>query len=246
MGIARNLLRFFLKRTAYELSARQQKLPVATLDNVKLAMALLLRTQPQPVFVQVGAYDGQTDDPTSEFVRLGKMKCVLIEPIARSFNKLKTVYGQVPNVHLIQAAVGLTDGEIAMYQVKAGSPSDTLCSGGFTSFDRAHLIKHKVQPQDIESVTVPCLTLKSLLARFDLHRMDVLQVDTEGFDAEVVKMALNLDTPPGCINFENIHLNLETKAALYDQLTRKGYVYSHDKFNTLALHQSLLEKLTAV
>jgi len=35
--------------------------------------------------------------------------------------------------------------------------------------------------------------LKSLLAKFALEKADILQIDTEGFDAEVVKMALALD-----------------------------------------------------
>ena len=242
MGIAKNLLRFFLKRTAYELSVRQQRLPVATLDNVKMALSLIRRTNPRPVFVQVGAYDGQTDDPTAALLEADKMTCVLVEPIERSFNQLKKVHGDKPNIHLIQAAVSHQDGEMTMYKVRAGTESDTIFSGGYASFDRAHLLKHKVKEADIETVTVPSLSLKSLLARYQLGKIDLLQIDTEGFDAEVVKMALNLEAIPGCINFENIHLTLAAKAELYDLLMRRGYSFSHDKYNSLAVHRDTLEQ----
>jgi FkbM family methyltransferase len=242
MGIAKNLLRFFLKRTGYELSVRQERLPVATLDNVKLALCLILRTHPRPVFVQVGAYDGQTDDPTATLLQSGKMTCVLVEPIERSFHQLTKMHGGKPNVHLVQAAVSHEDGEMTMYKVGAGTASDTIFSGGYASFDRAHLLKHKVKAEDIKTVTVPSISLKSLLARYELGEIDLLQIDTEGFDAEVVKMALQLETIPGCINFENIHLTLAAKAELYDLLTKKGYSFSHDKYNSLAVHEDVLKQ----
>jgi FkbM family methyltransferase len=248
MGIARNLLRHILKRTRYELAEKQQRLPTPTFDNVKLVLALYSITRTNPTFVQIGAYDGQTDDPASEYVQTGKMKCLLVEPIEASFQKLKKIYEGAPNVHLVQAAIGHSDGNAVMFRVKPGSKSDTinLHSGGWTSFNRAHLLKYRVQENEIEQVSVPCLTLKSLLVKFHLRKIDILQIDTEGFDAEIIKMALTLDDIPDCINFENIHLSLETKGELYDLLTQNGYFYSHDKYNTLALHRRLTDNLLAL
>jgi hypothetical protein len=66
-----------------------------------------------------------------------------------------------------------------------------------------------------------------------------LQVDTEGYDAEVVRMAMQLESPPAYINFENVHLpggpGLD---ALFEQLKAAGYLWIHDKWNTLAVHRS--------
>jgi FkbM family methyltransferase len=245
MGIAKNLMRHILKGTHYEMVEKQQRLPTATFDNLKLVLALFSIIRPNATFVQIGAFDGQMDDPASEYVRMGKMKCLLVEPIETSFQKLKTFYEGKPNVHLVQAAIGHSDGNIVMFKVKPGVKSDTIFSGGWTSFDKAHLLKHKVPENEIEQVSVACLSLKSLLAKFHLRKVDVLQIDTEGFDAEIVKMALMLDDVPECINFENAHLSLETKSELYDLLTRTGYLFSHDRGNTLALHRRLTDNLPA-
>jgi FkbM family methyltransferase len=245
MGMAKNLLRHFLKKTRYELTEKQQRLPTPTFDNVKLVLALSLLTRPATTFVQIGAYDGQTDDPASEYILTGKMKCLLVEPIESSFQKLERVYAGLPNVQLVQAAIGHSDGNMVMYKVRPGSQFDSIPAGGLASFDRAHLLKHGINGNDIEQVNVPCLTLKSLLAKSGLDRIDILQIDTEGFDAEVVRMALALEIPPACINFENLHMSLEVKAGLYDLLTRSGYVYSHDKFNSMALHRQLTTDLIA-
>jgi FkbM family methyltransferase len=240
------ILRHFLKSSPYEMVEKQRRLPDATFENIKLVLALYSISYRNPIFVQIGAFDGQTADPAFEFVLAGKMKCLLVEPIETSFQKLKKMYEGRPNVHLIQAAVSDTDGEATMYKVRQGSRSESIPRGGLASFDKTHLIRHAIPERDIEQVRVPCLTLKSLLAKFNLLRIDILQIDTEGFDAEVVRMALTLDHIPSCINFEYTNLNLETKTALYDSLTKRGYFFSHDKANTLALHGRLTEEMLAL
>lgn len=240
------ILRHFLKKSPYELVEKQRRLPDPTFDNIKLVLALYSITHRNPTFVQIGAYDGQTADPAVEYVLTGKMRCLLVEPVETSFQKLKTFYDGKSNVHLIQAAVSDADGEATMYKVRQGSGSESIPRGGLASFDRTHLIRHAIPERDIEQVRVPCLTLKSLLAKFNLPRIDILQIDTEGFDAEVVRMALALDPIPSCINFEYTNLNLEIKTALYDLLTKRGYFFSHDKANTLALHCRLTEEMLAL
>jgi FkbM family methyltransferase len=243
MKIARKILRHFLKKTGYELIEKQQRLPPPTFDKVKLVLALFSITQPDSTFVQIGAYDGQTVDPVNDYVLTGKMKCLMVEPIEASFQKLRSFYDGMPNVNLIQAAIGHSDGSAIMFKVKQASQSYSVPRGGLSSFDKAHLLRHKIKEQDIEQVQVPCLTLKTLLAKFQLTKVNILQIDTEGFDAEIVKMALALEQTPDCINFENSNLSLESKTEIYDLLTKSGYVHSSDTYNSLAMHQRLTEGL---
>lgn len=246
MKIARKILRHFLKKTGYELIEKQQRLPPPTFDNIKLVLALFSITQPDSTFVQIGAYDGQTVDPVNEYALTGKMKCFLVEPIEASFQKLRSFYNGAPNVNLIQAAIGHSDGSTTMFKVKQASQSYSIPRGGLSSFDKGHLLRHKIKEEDIEEVHVPCLTLKTLLARFQLSKVNILQIDTEGFDAEIVKMALALGHTPDCINFENSNLSLESKTEIYELLTKSGYVHSSDTYNSLALHRRLTEGLLAL
>jgi FkbM family methyltransferase len=248
------IFRHFLKKSPYEmvekkerLAEKQQRLPEATFETIKLVLAFYSIVKPNATFVQIGAYDGQTNDPSIEYVQAGKLKCLLVEPIETSFKKLKKVYEGAANVHLINAAISNSDGEMTMYKVRQGSPSErVLPRGDLSSFDRNHLLRYGINESDIEPVRVPALTLKSLLARAGMEKIDVLQTDTEGFDAEVVKMALALDRLPDCINFENVNLNPETRGALYELLTQKGYLFTHDNIDTLALHSRLTEELLAL
>jgi FkbM family methyltransferase len=247
MNIPTRIIRHYLKyHSGYELSEKQNWLPTPTFDNIKLVLALYKMIEPSATFVQIGAYDGKTDDPTSEFVLGGEMRCLLVEPIEESFQKLNNIYAGKSNVSLMRAAIGHSDGNAILFKIKKGSHSDSILTGGLASFNKAHLLKHHIRKEDIEPVTVPSLTLKSLLAKFCLEKVDIMQIDTEGFDAEIVKMALALPIPPDCLNFENLHLSRDVKKELYALLTKCGYVYSHYKFNTMALHRRWIDGLLAI
>src|SRR4051794_32746934 len=99
------------------------ELPEAKLDNIQLVLAYFIATKGNPTFVQVGACDGVSGDPAHSFVKRGEMISVLVEPIERSFEKLKNAYQGVQNVSLIRAAIAERDGEVSIYSAKQGSTS---------------------------------------------------------------------------------------------------------------------------
>jgi FkbM family methyltransferase len=242
MYLMGSLIHRILALTPYELRRRQGELalPDGKMDNIQLALAYYLESQTNPTFIQIGAGDGVSSDPTHDFVKRGQMKAVLVEPIEHSFRRLKDVYKGVPNVSFVQAAIAKHDGEACLYKVKEGARSiDAYWSPQLASFSSAHLLKHGVAASDIVEVKVPALTLASLIAKCGLESIDILQVDTEGFDGEIVKMALDLPRVPECINFEHVHLNAEERTEVFALLERHRYGWTHDQWNTLALHERL-------
>lgn len=245
MKLLKRVAQQFLSLTPYAVVKRTKLslLPEATFENVRLALAYYLAAKEMPVFVQIGACDGITGDSVHEFVLKGKMRAVLLEPIEESFNKLKTAFEGVANVSLIRAAVGPFDGQMKLFKVKGGQ--SRRVSSDWTpqlaSFDRSHLLRHGIQADEIDEVIVPALTLKTLLHTCGLDMITILQVDTEGFDAQIVESALELPHLPECINFENIHLRENALQRLFKDLHEHHYVWTHDKWNTLALHKTVLE-----
>lgn len=241
------ILRRCLRWTPYELRRRHEEriLPDATFETIKLALAYFLESKPLPTFVQVGACDGVSGDPAHNFIRQGRIKAVLIEPIEQSWVKLRKTYEGVPNVSTVHAAVGNQDGEVTLFRVKeTGKTVDKFWATQLASFNRAHLVAHGVPDHEIEAVQVPSLTLKTLISQHGMAKIDLLQIDTEGFDAEVVKMALDLPAPPDVINFENVHLTPDATDEVFNRLKKSGYVWTHDKWDTLAIHQGLVERWT--
>ena len=146
---------------------------------------------------------------------------------------------------LIQAAIGERDGTANLYRVKKNDRMASQVDWNllFASFYREHLERHGIKPDQIEQITVPCRSLSSLVAELGLTKIDLLQVDTEGFDAEVVRMALKLPMRPDCINFEHVHLRMADRQPIFDLLEAKGYLLSYDVWNILAVQKPMLEEV---
>ena len=228
--------------TAFEIRRRPRYIerPQATFENVRLALACYLGSGRAPTLLQIGACDGVTGDPAHDFIRSGRFRAFLVEPIDEAFKALGRTYEGVPNVTLIRAALASTDGELAMYRVREGAASVRAgWSPQYSSFDRGHLLRHHVAPGDIQMVSVPCMTLSSLLTKHGIEHVDILLSDAEGFDAEVVAMALALPNPPECISFESYHFTPAQMNDLFARLKRQNYVWVHDKWNTLAIGETL-------
>jgi FkbM family methyltransferase len=240
MSLFTRAVRRLLAFTPYTISKREAAtpLPEATIDNVALILPYFCSRPQGASFVQIGACDGVSGDSCHDFVRRGRLKAVLVEPVERSFHSLQRLYQDVPNVTLVRAAIGYHDGFATFYKAKEeNAPLDVFWARQLASFDKEHLLKHGLTDESIEEIQVPSLSLSTLASAHGLDRIDLLQIDAEGFDGEVVKMALALQNTPLCINFEHTHLNNGAREEVFAALKAHGYQWSHDTWNTLAVHQ---------
>lgn len=232
--------KYLFSQTKYEV---RRRLPTITLEPLDLILALYEAHRLPMAIMQVGACDGVTGDPIREHALRGAAQCILIEPNPFAFERLQKAYDGIPNITLLQTAIGLTDGEIPLYRIKKTPKSQT--EEDFTlqiaSFYKEHLLKHGVAAEDIEQITVPSRSLASLIRDLTLNKIDVLQIDAEGFDAAIVRMALNLSTPPDVINFEHIHLRNADRQPLFDQLATGGYLLGYDHMNCIAVQRSFMD-----
>ena len=242
MNFIKQALQTFFKITPYQIKKR---LPNITLDPVKLLMAYYLATGESKTIVQIGACDGKSCDPLYRFLRTGKIKALLIEPMPGSHAQLIKNYAGVPNVAIIQAAISRTDGTMTMYSIRPGSKRGERDEGMLlASFYKEHLIRYGVAEADILPTTVPSLSLQTLLTSQKIADIDLLQIDTEGYDAEIVRMALDLPVLPKAINFEKKQLDTTTMADVHDRLQQKGYLLVYDEMNTLAVLESVERALS--
>lgn len=234
--------RWLLAKTPFDL---RRRLPPITLEPLDLILANYeIRGQGMTI-LQVGACDGVNNDPIHHCVTRASTRAILIEPNPLAFSRLRQTYSGLPNVTLVQAAIGERDGEAYLYRVKSTGISDeeidlTL---QLASFSREHLEYHGKKAHEIERIAVPCRTLASLVDELGLEKIDLLQIDAEGFDANVVRMALSMPILPDCINFEHIHLPNADRRTLFDLLKASGYALGYDDWNILALRETLLKDL---
>jgi FkbM family methyltransferase len=220
-------------------------LPVITLEPLDLLLAAFEGCSEPITILQIGACDGITNDPICHFVKREPARAILVEPNPYAFARLQSTYEGAPNVTLIQAAVGESDGEAYLYRLKKTRKQESGIdlSLQIASFDLRHLKRIHSDPKEIERITVPCRSLASLVSEHSLSKIHLLQIDAEGFDASLVRMALNLPSRPGCIHFEHVHLRTADRRPLYSLLKGNDYLLTYSGWNILAIQSQVLAKL---
>jgi FkbM family methyltransferase len=177
-------------------------------------------------FVQIGAFDGRTGDQLHEWVVRYGWSGILAEPHPHHFAKLQRTYADSPKLILRNVAVSDVRATRTLYSIREGVAGLPEWAPQVASFDRAVVEAHRLRgPRGepvIEEIEVECITLSDLLA--DVERIDLLQVDTEGYDARIIRMFDFERFRPDIVRFENKHLS----RADHDSVVRRllGYGYS--------------------
>ncbi len=204
------------------------------ISDVLLRMVLNGERPDAFTFVQIGANDGRTNDPLRRLIIRHGFRGVLVEPQPAAFARLVRNYDSVPGLAFENSAVGATHGEATLYRFRPG-PGVPDWADCLASFSREHLV-HNFDgiTGSIEEIVVPTLTFSELVARHGLSRIDLLQIDTEGFDFEIIKMIDFETTRPTIINFEQALLVGRVRQECYLYLGQKGYKITENGVDAVA------------
>jgi FkbM family methyltransferase len=177
--------------------------------------------------VVVGAYDGVENDPVSNFVRRHPCDGIFVEPQPGVFARLRQNLGGFKRLHLINAAIDRTSGERELFRVAAGNPGLPQWTEQLASFTREHIERHEDRApgvsSHIEVTTVSTLSFEDLLDNFAVKRVDVLQIDAEGMDAQLLGWFPFERFRPGVVHYEIAHMNGEELRKTREALTLRGY-----------------------
>jgi FkbM family methyltransferase len=189
-------------------------------------------------FLQVGANDGEMHDPIHRYVDEYRWEGLLVEPIPKLFAELQKNYATQPQLRFANVALSTTDGRLTLYTVR-DDPKLTDWARGITSFDRNVLLSNRkhdpnIRPELIEKVLVEAVTFRTLAARYNVEHIDLLQIDTEGFDFEVLKMFDFGRYVPAIIQYEHRHLKLCDQVAAHELLRKHQYKISSQMHDTVA------------
>jgi FkbM family methyltransferase len=203
--------------------------------------------------VQIGANDGINNDPIHKFIKRDNWQGVLLEPQKFVFEKyLKPLYLKTGNIVVLNAALDQKDGQKPIYKVAV---SESRWATGLSSFNRSvleaavesgYIEKEAIKegaplPSDkkdyISVEMVECISTETLIKRFNLTKIDWLQIDTEGFDFEIIKMFNIGMTKPEIIVYENLHFNEEQQNECLQFLENNEYLCQTFGPNTLAMRK---------
>ena len=180
-------------------------------------------------FVQIGAFDGQVNDPLYELVRGHRWRGVLVEPQPGAFERLKRNYHGQVGLQFFNVAIGAQDGEITLY-TRAGGDVEVA------STQRQLLVKPGHRRGSVVSRRVPCWTVGTLLERAGGRTdVDLLQIDAEGCDYQIIRALDFAKVKPTVIRFEHAILSSRDRNACLALLAEQGYRFLLEDVDTTAI-----------
>jgi FkbM family methyltransferase len=180
---------------------------------------------PDVFFLQIGAHDGKTDDHVHFFVRNHGWKGILVEPVGELFRRLLQNYEGITGLVFENAALAEEDGSRPFYRVRKSTDPDWCSQLG--SFRRDVVLSHKYVIPGIEHHVVEervrCISLQSLMTRHRVSRLDVVVIDTEGYDLQILRQIDLARYRPQLVIYEQKHLSPTEKREAIQLLKRHGY-----------------------
>jgi len=206
-----------------------------------------------PTVMQIGANTGSNfNDHLFKFLKMGVADAVLLEPVPWVFELLsKTYKDHRDRIKLYNAAVSdKAEGTVTFQAPKKGAGGMLPQVGGLTIPPMSMAaIKKNGWEKYFEEIQVKSYTIKTLMESVGWTQMpDVVVVDTEGFDANVVRMLLaesarRQEENPGSrpirmIQYEYKHLDKDVRTQLKTELAEHGYCVVQVRYDDIAIHES--------
>jgi FkbM family methyltransferase len=198
------------------------------------------RASIRPFFIQIGANDGDKGDYLDTHVQSDDWIGVLVEPVPYVFEALEKRHGANARLTLVNAAIADHDGTAQLYYLPKADDADLpTWYDALASFRREVIAKHAAWIPDIESristIEVPTLTFESLCEAHCIRKIDLVQIDTEGYDYEVVKQIDLEKHQPAIVLYEHYHLQPGEREACELHLENHGYRSISNFFDTLSV-----------
>lgn len=176
----------------------------------------------------VGAFDGVTNDPTGEFIQNRNCRAIFVEPQPGPFSRLGVRMSANQNVTLINAAIDEISGDRLFYSIPSGIAGLPDWTEQLASFNKQHLLNHENKApgltMHIVESKVPTLSFDDLLNKYSLKKMDLLQIDAEGMDAQLLEWFPFERLKPALLHYEVAHMTSDQKISVTSRLKSFGYM----------------------
>lgn len=201
--------------------------------NINTILLKYAKENKNVVFIQIGAFDGITVDPIRKYILEYNWKGILVEPQKEAFNKLKHNYQGIKNLIFENVAVFSENCTKVLY--KPDNNNATVIA----SFDPAHIKKHLINGNNsIITEEIQCITLSSLLEKNHVDSINVLLIDTEGYDFEILKQVDYKKNKPQVIIYEYEHLSFKDYKQSLHLLKQNGYKCYKDNLDIIAIQKN--------
>lgn len=167
-------------------------------------------------FIQIGGNDGVSFDTLFEKIINRESKGIILEPSPRYFDQLKSNYKNYKSIILLPYAIFEKNGILELFELnEIGLKNHPSWAAGIGSVDIQHLTKLNVKLEEISKIKVKGITFDYLLESYpEFLDVDYLQIDTEGYDFQILKSINFTKFKVKMVKFEfnNLTINEQNKA----------------------------------
>ena len=220
------------------------------LNFLELLLQACLKKNGNLFFIQIGANDGVSFDPIYEFVKSNHSKVagIVIEPLRDIFEELKFNYRKCPNILPLNAAIHNSRKIISIYRIDPKRLNDMPdWYKGTASLNIDHFKLAGIPVDLLVKDEVKCLSLNELLEEYQVSKVDLLQIDAEGYDSEII---LHIDFKifkPSIIHFEHgLSMGIMGKekfSEVHNVLHKNGYELWMESNDATAYQRDILVDL---
>ena len=228
----------FLKTRLGYVIERYIPVSLNPLDVFDLVIRFAMDRTSDFIVVQIGANDGISHDPIRKYIEKWKWRGVLVEPNPVVFQKLLLNYKHQTQLSFENSAISLKDGESMLYM--ANIPGQD--TSGQASFDLGQIHSEHGLHVAVDKIPVRTISAEHLLRRHGITEVSLLQVDTEGYDFEVLKLFDIARLRPTIIHFEHCHLKPSIRIECFNFLCNCGYRLSHSSMDTVGVFGQFLDE----
>ena len=198
--------------------------------------------------IQIGANDGKSDD----FLRTSintDTNVLLVEPIKSAFEQLEKNYSSYKNVKFVNKAIDIKSGKRDIFSVnpkyydfyeKKYQSKDVSWLTVLASFDKNHLEYHGIKSGHIQSIEIDCINFKELIDQYNFDSLDLLVVDTEGYDEILITNFIQNTNIRPLIIFEWIHIQKNKAEDLIELLELNNYKFLKFNKDLICIQKNLL------
>jgi FkbM family methyltransferase len=210
------------------------------------------RAYPRAFFIEIGANDGGGADHLQSLIRSNPWRGILVEPNPRAFERLRENYADLGRVELANVAIAGSDGRLPFFEIEPPEdPASWELLGEYDrlgSLSREVLLGHdwiKNVDRRVVRTEVDALTFESLCRRHRVERVDLLVIDTEGYDFEIVRQLDLADRRPRLLVYEHGLLTAEERKQCRVLMRKAGYELLEEWIDTWCLDTTVEDRLTA-
>jgi len=241
-----NILKYvknIVKKLLYLFKLRISRIGPYTVFNFDSFLYRHLAVHNKLTFVQIGANDGVMNDPIYKFNMANKSRVsgYVLEPLPDIYQRLVINYENSPDIIPVNLAIHNSEKEMVLHRVKPEyAEKSHSFAGGIASFNSEHWVKTTLIPNEdcMEGVKVKCITFQDFIETRNLCELDLLIIDTEGYDYDIL-MAIDFSLiKPRMIRFEHgVRNNImpsDKFMALCQSLNKNGYQVITESYDATA------------